>query len=124
MFNHFLKKFASGFWKIIALLLLFMFLSPGAVTGAELIFLLDMLGADLFLLMYLSGMLLYFQPVGHWLKVMWKRYFGLSGRASFGEEVNFLMSASCASIIFKMPSIISCVALIAGFYWIFTSLAI
>jgi len=63
MFNKIFDRIPPTAWKIAALILIVVLMRGNIIAGYELMAMMDMLGADFFVLVYLSGLLLYLQPV-------------------------------------------------------------
>ena len=121
LFLLIVERLKSGFWKVLGVVLFLMLTGPGVVTGYELALLLDMLGADFFLLMYLSGLLYYLQPVKQLLVNTWHACFSVSADSTLEQDVNYLVMCSTMGLVNRLPSILATVACLAGIYWMLTS---
>lgn len=121
-FQQIVEKLKSGLWKVVGIVLLLMLTGPGVVSGYELALLLDMLGADFFLLMYLAGLLYYLQPIKQMLVNAWRSCLSVTADSTLEQDVNYLVMCSTMALVNSLPKIMMTVACLSGIYWFITSL--
>lgn len=121
LFQQIVEKLKSGLWKVVGIVLLLMLTGPGVVSGYELALLLDMLGADFFLLMYLAGLLYYLQPIKQMLVNAWRSCLSVTADSTLEQDVNYLVMGSTMALVNSLPKIMMTVACLSGIYWLITS---
>ena len=74
MFIFIFNKTPKPIWKIIAIVIV-VIAAPDIIIGMEFMAFANLLGVDFFVLMYLSGLLVYLQPLINGLQKFWNSYF-------------------------------------------------
>ena len=83
----FFKRYLPNKILKLAVLLIIILAASDLVAGLELIVFANVIGLDFFVLIYLSGLIIYINSFQNTLTTFWQKYFSISTRSSFKEDV-------------------------------------